>query len=50
MTMIYDPIPFVKLVQKFLLVNYGPIMGISRENIYNVICTICKCCNMNAVN
>jgi len=26
MTMIYDPIPFVKLVQKFLVGNYEPIM------------------------
>jgi len=29
MTMIYDPIPFVKLVQKSLVGNYEPIMGIS---------------------
>ena len=28
MTMIYDPIPFVKLVQKNLVVNYEPTMGI----------------------
>jgi len=28
MTMIYDPIPFVKLVQKVLVGNYEPIMGI----------------------
>jgi len=28
MTMIYDPIPFVKFVQKFLIGNYEPIMGI----------------------
>ena len=28
MTMIYDPIPFVKLVQKILVVNYEPIMRI----------------------
>ena len=28
MTMIYDPILFVKLVQKFLGGNYEPIMGI----------------------
>jgi len=28
MTMIYDPIPFVKLVQKILVENYEPIMGI----------------------
>ena len=26
--MIYDPIPFVKLVQKVLVGNYEPIMGI----------------------
>jgi len=28
MPMIYDPIPFVKLVQKSLVGNYEPIMGI----------------------
>jgi len=28
MTTIYDPIPFVKLVQKFLVGNYEPIIGI----------------------
>jgi len=28
MTMIYDPIPFVKLVQKMLVENYEGIMGI----------------------
>jgi len=28
MTMIYDPIPFVKLVRKCLVGNYEPIMGI----------------------
>ena len=28
MTMIYDPIPFVKLVQKILVGSYEPIMGI----------------------
>jgi len=26
MTIIYDPIPFDKLVQKFLVGNYEPIM------------------------
>jgi len=26
--MIYDPIPFVKLVRKILVGNYEPIMGI----------------------
>jgi len=31
MTMIYDLIPFVKLVQKFLVGNYEPIMGYFRE-------------------
>jgi len=28
MAMIYDPIPFVKFVQKFLVGNYEPIMDI----------------------
>jgi len=28
MTMIYDPIPFVELVQKILVGNYEPVMGI----------------------
>jgi len=28
MTLIYDPISFVKLVQKILVGNYEPIMGI----------------------
>jgi len=28
MTMIYDPIPFVKIVQKILVGNYQPIMSI----------------------
>ena len=28
MTMIYDPIPFINLVQKFLVGNYEHIMGI----------------------
>ena len=28
MTMIYDPIPFVKLVQKIVVENYEPIMRI----------------------
>jgi len=28
MTMTYDPIPFVKLVQNILVVNYEPIMRI----------------------
>jgi len=28
MAMIYNPIPFVKLVQKIFVGNYEPIMGI----------------------
>jgi len=28
MTMIYDPIPFVTLIQKILVGNYEPIMRI----------------------
>jgi len=28
MTMIYDPIPFVKVVQKISVGNYEPIKGI----------------------
>jgi len=28
MTMIYDPIPFVKLIQKFFVGSYEPIMGV----------------------
>jgi len=28
MTMIYDPIPFVKIVQKILVGNYEPVMSI----------------------
>ena len=31
MTMIYDPFPFVKLVQKNLFGNYEHIMGICRK-------------------
>jgi len=31
MTMIYHPIPFVKLVQKSLVGNYEPIMGIGEK-------------------
>jgi len=40
MTKIYDPIPFVKLVQKILVVNYEPIMRICGEifisNLHNL--------------
>jgi len=36
MTMIYDPIPFLKLVQKILVENYEPIMQqYFQENIHN---------------
>jgi len=35
MTMIYDPIPFVKLVQKILVENYEPVMGIC-GNIFKI--------------
>jgi len=38
--MIYDPITFVKLVQKFLIEKYEPIMGICAKvfiiNLYNL--------------
>jgi len=40
MTMIYDPIPFVKLVQKILFGNYEPIMRICEKifisNLHNL--------------
>jgi len=40
MTMIYDPIPFVELVQKILVGNYEPIMRICRKiciiNLHNL--------------
>jgi len=35
MTMIYHPIPFIKLVQKFLVENYELIMRICGKNMYN---------------
>jgi len=35
MTMIYDPIPFAELVQKFLVGNYEPYYAYFRENMYN---------------
>ena len=52
MTMTYDPIPFVKLVQKILVnkILLRAYCGYLRENIYNVICTNCKCyscCELN---
>jgi len=34
MTMIYDPIPFVKLVQKFLVRKLRAYYGYLRERIY----------------
>jgi len=40
MTMIYDPIPFVKLVPKISVGHYEPIMGICgkifRINMHNL--------------
>jgi len=40
MTMIYDPIPFVKHVQKTLVVNYEPVMCTYRKmfiiNLHNL--------------
>ena len=40
MTIIYDPIPFVKLVQKILVGNYESIMRICRKifiiNLHNL--------------
>ena len=47
MTIIYDPIPFFKLLQKFLVGNYEPIMGIFGKIL---ICTICKCCSCCELN
>jgi len=35
MTMIYNPIPSVKLVQKISVGNYDLYYGYLRENIYN---------------
>jgi len=40
MTMINDPVPFVKLVQKILVGNHEPIMGICEKtfiiNLHNL--------------
>jgi len=36
-------LPFVKLIRNILVGNYELYHGYLRENIYNVICTICKC-------
>jgi len=49
MTMIYDPIPFVKLVQKILFGNYEPIMGICGKT-FIINFTICKCCSCYELN
>jgi len=35
MTMIYDQIPFVKLIQKILVGNYKPIMRICKKIFIN---------------
>jgi len=35
MTMIYDPIPFVKIIQNISVGNCEPIHAYLRENIYN---------------
>ena len=51
MIMIYDPIPFVKLIRKMLDGNYEPIMGICGKifiiNLHNLqmlimLCVKCK--------
>jgi len=46
MTMIYDPIPFVKLVQKFLVGNYEPIMGICGKYLKCNLRKCCSCCEL----
>jgi len=48
MTMICDPIPFVELVQKNLVGNYEPIMGVCGKIF--IIFTICKCCSCCELN
>ena len=48
MTIIYDPIIFVKLVQKILVGNYESIMGICEKIL--LICRICKCCSCCELN
>jgi len=42
--MIYDPIPFVKLVQKFWLQTTN-LLWVFAEKYVLLICTICKCCS-----
>jgi len=44
MTIIYNPIPFVELVQKILVGNYETIMGICGK-IFIINLHICKCCS-----
>jgi len=46
MTMIYDPIPFVKLIQKILVGKHEPII----PQIIQLICTIYKCCSCCELN
>jgi len=48
--MIYDPISFVKLVQKIFGWKLRAYYGYLGENISNVICTICKCCSCCELN
>jgi len=48
MTMILQSISCVKGIQKFLVGNYEPIMGICGKII--IICTICKCCSCCELN
>jgi len=43
MTMICDPIRFAELVQKILVGNYEPNIGVCGKIF--IICTICKCCS-----
>ena len=50
MTVVYNPIPFVKLIQKFFHGNYEPIiMGICGKifiiYLHNLPC--CSCCELN---
>jgi len=42
MTMIYDPIPFVKLIQKFWLETTSLLWLGLFAGIYLLICTICN--------
>jgi len=42
--MIYDPIPFVKLVEKFWLETMS-LLCVFAGKYLELICTICKCCS-----